>query len=854
MTFRKLSQLLILAFSFTFLMAKPMDDLAVDIDVSHMVIDLRFDWEEKQAIGSTTIELTLLEESQFVYLAAEGLDIQTISKVDCENLTYESESEQLIIDLGKEYHAEDRLAIKIDYQTTEHNDTDPNNIWGSFGHGIRFLEPSTTEPKRQRQIWSVGDPIGNASWFPHHSDPSDLSTVEMLLRVQKPLRAIANGQLKSTIDNQDGTRTYLWVTEKPHAAHLTSFVVGKYLDVTQEHSQVKIYNYCYPHEADATAATVVRLPDMMDFYDRVTGVPYPYDDYSQVFVQEFGGWMGNNTYATITENMVDDYVTHKDFRFLWDLTESEALASQWFGSHISPTSWKDAWLSRALPRHMAGLYNEFKNGRDEYLAYQLAPQQSTYLNDWNNGIHLPVATGNYDDPTTFVRGNQPYLHGASVIHTLRHELDDEQWFAAMQDFTKTYGGKTATTEDFQSSIENTTGKDLDWFFNQWFDQVGHPIFELSSTYDDRKKEVVLSVKQVQQWDTLDTQHLTNQLFKGSMTVEVGSAIHEIEIQTQREMKFSFEADQKPSFINFDFENAWVKEVRFDQSLDAWINQYLYSKDILARTQAMTQLGMLANQSGISKNDRSSIMSAFQGVISSEDTYWRLKMTSLWQLQSMMLDADGSIQLDEATEEMLLSAIKNEESWVKSSAIWFLGMSKDPKYAQLYIDAFNDWSDRVTNAAAIALGKTGHESAYGALIELQHKPSWKNQSLISSLNGLQQLADPRAVDLTLAALTNSEAAHWTLATPIWDHRLAAANTLFALGKSKEGLDLILPQLKAALAEEDINDVFYNLLQVVTLGNPEGLEAFSLARKKFEGDEEILLVIERMEGQFKSALQQ
>ncbi|MEM9894742.1 MAG: M1 family aminopeptidase [Bacteroidota bacterium] len=852
MIFQKLHQLLILALLSTSLSAKPMDDLDANIDVSHMVIDLRFDWEKKRAIGSITLELTLLEESRFVHLAAQGLDIEAISDVAGASLTYENEVDQLIIDLGKVHQTQGRLAIKIDYQTTQHNDTDPNNIWGSFGQGIRFLKPSTTEPKRQRQIWSVGDPVGNASWFPHHADPSDLSTVEMLLSVQKPLRAIANGQLKSTVDNQDGTRTYHWVSEKPHAAHLTSFVVGKYLDVTQEHGQVNIHNYCYVHEADATAATVVRLPDMMDYYGRITGVPYPYSGYSQVFVQEFGGWMGSNTFSTITENMVDDYVTHKDFRYLWDLTESEALASQWFGSYISPRSWEDAWLSRALPRHMAGLYNEYKNGRDEYLAYQLAPQQSTYLTDWNSGIILPVTTSNHGDLATFVRGNQPYLHGASVLHTLRHELGDEKWLAALQDFTKTYAGRAATTKNFQSSVENTSDTNLDWFFNQWFNRVGHPIFELNSTYDARKKEVVLSVKQVQQWDTLDTQHSTNQLFKGRMKVEFGSAVHEIEIEPQREMKFSFHADQQPSFINFDFESAWVKEVRFDQPLDAWINQYLYSQDILARTQAMTQLGMLAGQNDILKSDRSLIVSAFQDVISSENTYWRLKMTSLWQFQSLLLNRKGILKLDEKTEKMLLSVIKNEESWVKSSAIWFLGMTKDPEYAQVYIDAFNDWSDRVTNAAAIALGKTGHEYAYQALLELRHKPSWKNQSLISSLNGLQQLADPRAADLSLASLTHSEAAHWTLATPIWDHRLAAANTLVALGRSKEGLDLVIPQLEVALAEEDINDIFYNLLQVVTLSNPEGLEVFNLARKKFEGDEKIVEVVNQMEQTLRRAL--
>jgi hypothetical protein len=52
---------------------------------------------------------------------------------------------------------------------------------------------------------------------------------------------------------------------------------------------------------------------------------------------------------------------------------------------------------------------------------------------------------------------------------------DERFIALMQDFTRTYGGKLATTADFQSVVErhmtpgmNATGDGkMDWFFNQW---------------------------------------------------------------------------------------------------------------------------------------------------------------------------------------------------------------------------------------------------------------------------------------------------------------------------------------------------------------------------------------------------
>jgi len=56
-----------------------------------------------------------------------------------------------------------------------------------------------------------------------------------------------------------------------------------------------------------------------------------------------------------------------------------------------------------------------------------------------------------------------------VLHMLRHVVGDSLFFAVIKayatDFGLIYG--TATTEDFQSVCESLTGRDLEWFFQQW---------------------------------------------------------------------------------------------------------------------------------------------------------------------------------------------------------------------------------------------------------------------------------------------------------------------------------------------------------------------------------------------------
>ena len=822
------------------------------IDVRHQAFSLKPVWEEQSLAGHTTLEIAILAPTKSILLEGRRLEIDNVKAEKELSFNYHAEKDKdnLSIELDRTYDRGESITVTISYSTRWINETDPNNIWGSLGAGVRFFEPSTTEPNRQKQIWSVGEPEGNQFWFPGNFDNSDFRTTELSLTVAKPLQVLSNGRLTSIEDNKDGTRTFQWKTDQPYPPHLTSFVVGKYLPVTQTFGEVEIISACYPHEADATAATVERLPDMMDFYSMVTGISYPFPSYTQIFVQEFAGWQGNMMTSTITENMVDDWVTHKDFKWLWDIVESEALASQWFGVHIVPTSWYDAWLTKGLSRHLAGLYNEYRNGSEEYLSYQYSPQLTTYLNDWNSGNIQPVVNLEPEDITPFVRSNHPYLHGATVLHMLRKQVGDEVWMRIIKNFSQKCKGKNATTEDFIAIVNEELAKDSRWFFNQWVFGIGHPVFEVRKTWDEKEKTLVLSVDQLQQLDTLETKFNTTEFFQGKMWLELDSQVEEIYIEPKKENTYLFKLAKEPGFVNFDFESSWVKEERLEKSSDEWLNQFLYSKDILARINALGQLGNIANQES-PLDEKKKIYHAMRSVILSSESYWRLKMLTLWQLQSLLVN-NGELHLDKTTEAMLLSVIQDEESWVKSSAVWFLGMTRDPKYSALYIDLFDDWSDRVTNAAAIALGKTKSLEAYDALVGLKDKPSWKNQSLISALNGLQWLQDQRGAELALESLRNNEAKHWTLATPTWDHRLAAANTLGALGAGDQGYETIYHQLRKAVEEEQLNDVLYNALQLVNLSDPRGKHAFEELKQAYQNDPQILIAIKNYEEQLLSKL--
>ncbi|HEV7395741.1 MAG TPA: M1 family aminopeptidase [Pyrinomonadaceae bacterium] len=699
----------------------------------------------------------------------------------------------------------------------------------------------------------MGDPESNRYWFPSYDSPNDLRTTEFTATVDKTLTAISNGTLTETKNNPDGTRTFHWKTDTAYSNALTSFVIGEYTDVQQTFQNIKLHNFGYRNEAEAVAATVVRLPDMVKFYSDLTGMKYPYPTYSQVFVQELPWGIGANTLAIQSENMIDDERIHADFFYLWDGLEAEALAQQWFGNYLSCRDWSDVWLNRGFAHYFDGLYNEHKNGHEEFLLWQVLGDHATYLGDWTAGVRHPIVTRTYEDKAAFTSDNYSYSRGASVLHMLRKHLGEDSWRRAIQNYVRTNANRSVSTEDFRKAVEEASGESMDWFFDQWLYKMGHPVFEVTKNYDAAKAQLTLTVKQTQKVDSNNEQPQI-EFFAGKVAVEVDDRIEEVWLAPKFKNVYSFASAQEPKLVNFDYESTWIKEIKFQKSLAELLYQLQADKDILGKRWAMGELVNLVKAPSTAAEEKAKIYHGLRSIILS-NSYWRLRVSAIGQLQSLLAPFTETkpVRLDEATVSMLLTTIENDKSWTRAAAISFLGMTRDEKFAGLYLNSLNDKSDRVIAAAAGALGKTKSPRAFAALANLVNKPSWKNQSLMNGLLGLKELGDRRGVSIALKALADSRLHRWRLPTPpVWDLRVIAVDTIVSLGKGEAAYPVIFERFKKSLAGNDLSGIFNNVLLIAKLADPRGVEIFEPLRTKFKDDANAMNAVSQYETQFNEAV--
>lgn len=823
-------------------------DVATNIDVDHYHLNLHFDWAKKKAVGELTISLSFTQHAQSIQLAANDLHIHSIRTVTQKNIAFKIDTllHCVNLSLDKAYQPSEKLNLIIAYETQHHNDPDPNALGGSFGKGVRFFQPSKVNPIKRKQIWSQSELQNTSYWLPCSHNLADLSTTEFTATVDSGLTFIANGHLLTKKGNRGGTTTFHYHSASAYPIYLTAFVVGNYADLVQEVHGIPLHTFCYPDEQEAAKSTTVRLPHMFQFLENKTGFNYPFSRYSQVMVQDypFPSLIGQNSFSIISDNMIDDYGTHQDYLYLWDGVEFNALASQWFGNVIMPKTVADLWLAKGFAQYFEGLYNIEENGIDEYLLWTHPWETGSVFGDWSNGNRHPIVPKKVDDPENFAADSYAKYRGALVLRMLRKELGDEAFFKSIQSFIKEKAFQPATTMDFQNVVKQVSKKDLQWFFDQWIYQTGHPVFEVSSSYNAKTQEYHLSLKQTQQKDSTASYPQVS-YFQGIMEIEIDQQKQIVQLKPQYENHFTFSLPNPPKMVNLDVEQTWIKAIQFEQTREEWLQLFLHSQDMSARNNAMLELAQIAKTEGTTATERNRIIQAFQQIIQSK-AYWRFRFNVIGQLRSIQ-----PLPYDQTTIDLLVSLIKKEKSWVKAAALSNLGMMNDAKYANLFIACLTDSSDRVVNAAAIALGKTKSPQAFAALVKLKDRPSWKNQSLMHCLAGLAQLGDARGEEIALAALADTRSPRWFLGNA-WDYPFVAVQTLATLGKTERAYLILLERFNLAMQDNNIDDIFYQVLLIATLANSKGQEIFASLKSRYHNDENAMAAVLAFEEQLKAVI--
>ncbi len=451
-------------------------------DLQHQKLWVRFDFEHEEVLGRTELLLTAMEDQSELVLDAKTMEFDSIYDVSSHrHFTYEQDSAIVTIDLDASYSVDDTLLLGIDF------------ISRPPQRGLYFVNPRGEDPVKPTQIWTLGQPEDNSFWFPTIDHPSERTTQETWISVPPEYTTLSNGLLlESRVHSGDSLRTDYWRLNQPHAPYLFALAVGKY-EVTEEvHGDILYRYYTEPEFAGTVDLIYENTVDMLQYAEEKTGMAYPWDPvYSQAPVHDFIARGMENTTATLLYDAVQF-----DRRASQDLSNQglvmHEIIHQWLGNVVTAKDWANLPLNEGFANYFESSYRRHNDGEDPYL-WKVQNDRISYFNEAGQ-YRRPVIFNRYRIPEDMY-DRHTYQKSGQILRMLHHYMGDEQWWEGVRLWLEKFSYDAVDINDLQGVYEGVHGEDLDWFFQQWFLEPGHPYLDISREIENNRAR--LTVAQVQ---------------------------------------------------------------------------------------------------------------------------------------------------------------------------------------------------------------------------------------------------------------------------------------------------------------------------------------------------------------------
>ncbi len=269
---------------------------------------------------------------------------------------------------------------------------------------------------------------------------------------------------------------------------------GDFVVVEDRHNNIDLHYYVEPgfeaHALDIFGVTA----DLLDFFEELTGIPYPWDKYHQVAVRDFfAGGMENTGAVTYFDAIQRTPRERLDETYEYILAHE--MAHHWFGNLVTTQSWAEIFINEGPATYGSYLWKEHAYGENK-ASHHLQKAWETYLNEAQNE-QKTIINHYYTHPIENFNRHS-YQKSALVLHLLRQKLGDEAFFAGLQYFLKKHADESVGFHQMRIAFEEVSGKDLLLFFSQWLEESGHPVLEVHTIRDNEKNRTGMVVEQTQE--------------------------------------------------------------------------------------------------------------------------------------------------------------------------------------------------------------------------------------------------------------------------------------------------------------------------------------------------------------------
>lgn len=493
------------------------------IDVQHYVFRVTLTDADNQISGETTIRVRFIEPG------VSHIAFDLASAADGKGMTVDS-----VTSRGSAVaftHQHDRLQLTLPEAPRKDSLQEFTvSYHGIPADGLKILKNKYGD----RCFFASNWPDFAHQWLPTVDHPYDKATGEFIVTAPSKYQVVANGRLVETLDLGDGRRSTHWEQDEPIPTWLYSIGVAEFAARRfGTAAGIPLQTWVYHQDRDAGIATFEEpTRQAIEFFSSHIG-PFPYDKLGAVQTAGNGGGMevasaifyGENT---VTGRPATSLVSHE-------------TAHQWFGDSVTEKDWDDVWLSEGFATYFALLATEHYDGRDALIAGLKRARTRIFTTE----KRMPGVAVVQDKPWKGIPNQIVYQKGGWTLHILRGQVGTEKFWAGIREYYRRYRDSNATTADFRRVMEEVSGTDLGWFFQQWMYRAGSPVVEGGWKYNAAAKQVEIDLAQKQPGDP----------YRLPLEIGIDGKVEKIEMNT-RQQQFMIPADAAPANVELD-PNTWI---------------------------------------------------------------------------------------------------------------------------------------------------------------------------------------------------------------------------------------------------------------------------------------------------------
>ena len=687
-----------------------------EVDVLHLKLDVTPDFRARSVAGTATLRFKPIGKP-LAELKLDGVELRVSDAASTVKLlAWQATDKQVVLTFVEAIPVDMETTVSITYSVTPKQ-------------GLYFRTREMGYPAGDDHLWTQGEPMEARHWFPSFDAPNEKFTSEVICHVPKGMEVLSNGKRMETTDGADGLVAVRWLQDKPHANYLIALCAGHFKSITDTYRDIPMAFWTPASQIDQAKTSFRDTKDMMGFFEKEIGVPYPWAKYDQICVEDFGwGGMENTTLTVLNDRTLFTDAT-ENLRDSQGLVAHE-LVHQWFGNLVTCKDWSHLWLNEGFATYYEALYEKHKHGNDAflYVMHSRAKGIAAQPNDTN-----AIVRRDFNTPEDQF-GFHAYPKGSWILHMLRSQLGEELYRRCVKTYLERHQYGSVVTEDLNKVIEELSGRSFDQFFNQYVYHAHHPELNITYAWDERTKLAKLTIQQTQRLS--DDVLLFNVPLPVRFKTKSGDIDRVLSVMNKAE-DFYTTLPEAPQGVRIDPSMTLLAKITFNPTPAMLDAQLVDKSDMLGRLLAVEQM----------RGKRDALKKLKEAL--NNDSFYGVRLAAAQGLRE--------IQSDEAFEA-LRDSLKQSDARVRRQVVQDIaGYYREAAYETALKIAADEKNPDIKAIALTSLGAYAKPAVKEQLLKSLNSTSYRNSLADAAINGIRAQDDASYIAPLMEALREKESA-------------------------------------------------------------------------------------------------